>query len=88
MTYLDSLRVHLTGAVKVLDAYAESKDAPVSVEQLAEDVIDACALEGWDTTLLFWDDGRYDDDDNEVPSEIAANIARRLLERYDMKARI
>lgn len=82
-----SLSHHFQSVLNTIDHYRAERASPVTPQQLGEDVLDACAGEGWDTTLLFWDDTRYDDNDEEVPSEIAANIAARLLERYEMKAR-
>lgn len=76
--------------LELIDASNQAKASPVTPEALGEDVISACALEGWDTTLTFWDydNPRYDDEhDEELPSRAATDIARRLLEHYEMKPR-
>jgi hypothetical protein len=74
-------------ALATIDVHSRQKASLVTPEVLGEDVVDVCDSQGWDTTLLFWEGDRYDDDDEEIPSDIAVDIARRLLERYEMKPR-
>lgn len=90
-------------AASAIDEHIQLKGSDVTPEVLAEDVIDACALEGWDCSLMFWDydnprygsveEGDNDDGgdsgsgDQENPSQSAARIAQRLLEHYEMKPR-
>jgi hypothetical protein len=84
-----SNRVHrlFQDVLRAIDEHDQAKASPVTPQALGQDLLNACELEGWDTTLLFWDEGRYDKNDDEIPSRIAADIAARLLECYEMKPR-
>lgn len=70
-----------------IDTYRHDKASPVSPEELGEEVLDACEMQGWDTTLLFWDEDRYNEHAEQIPSQTAIEIAKALLARYEMKAR-